>query len=150
MRVTDARRILAYSVEQVLEMMCFSEAQPVSEPFEESRVIATRINFWGNLTGCLRIEISGDTANWLAVSFLGIHDAALEPSMAEDTVCELGNVICGRFLSLLDPSANLRIDAPRKQEPSNSGEIAWQHFRADSGLLRVAFEFNSTDEDECR
>lgn len=146
MHATEARRILAYSVKQVLEIMCFSETEPASDPFESEHVITTSIGFHGSFSGCLRLEISGDAANWLAASFLGLREVTADSGAAEATVDELGNVICGCFLSLLDPSASVRIDPPAKQGlSSESADVVWQNFRADSGLLRVAFQFDSTN-----
>ncbi len=146
MRATDTGEILTSSVTQVLELMCFSEAQHIADSFEANDIIASCVPFHGSLSGCLWLEMSSSTADWLAASFLGVSDVAPAGSQAEDTVCELGNVICGRLISSLDPSANLRIDPPLKTRTGNtSRELVWQNFRADAGLLRVSFQLNSTN-----
>lgn len=146
MHPTDTGEILTSSVTQVLELMCFSEVQPISEAFVADEVIASSVKFHGSLSGYLWLEMGCSTAHWLTASFLGTSDVAPERSQAEETVCELGNVMCGRFVSRLDPSADLRIDAPVKGKAANtSRELVWQNFRADAGLLRVAFQLNSTN-----
>lgn len=146
MPATDTGEILTSCVTQVLEFMCFSEAHPISDTFDTNDMIASCVQFHGSLSGSLWLEMSSGTADWLTVSFLGLSDLAPERSQAEDTVCELGNVICGRLISWLDPSATLRIDAPVKAKAANaSRELVWQNFRADAGLLRVAFQLNSTN-----
>ncbi len=153
MRATDATRILEYSVRQVLELMCFAEARPVSETFAYDSVIATSVHFHGSLSGRLWLETSSDGAKWLALSFLGLceRDVASISAAAEETVQELGSVICGRFLSLLDSSANLKIDRSMKDFPEvNAAGLPWQTFRADSGLLRVALQLDSTSGNTCR
>lgn len=144
MPATDASRILVYSVRQVLETMCFSEAFPASETFKDEDVVGATIGFGGSVSGTLRLEIGRNTAEYLAASLLGLSNTASYSSLAEDTVSELGNMICGRFLSLLAPSAMLSIDSPVKSEKRDSGCAApWHTFRADSGLFRIAFLFNS-------
>ncbi len=147
---TETSDILTSSVTQVLELMCFAEVQPAAA-FEADEVLASSVNFGGSLSGCLCLEMSSSAAGWLAASFLGLRDVGLADSQAEDTVCELGNVICGRFISWLDPSADLRIDAPVKLKVANaSGELVWQNFRADAGLFRVGFQLNSTNANDRR
>ncbi len=144
MPATETSEFLTSSVTQVLELMCFSEAQPSSDAFEADEVIASSVNFHGSVSGSLWLEMSSSAAHWLTASFLGLHDVG-EDSLAEDTVCELGNVICGRFISWLDPSANLRIDPPVKGKAiAASRELVWQNFRADAGLFRVAIQLDST------
>ena len=153
MPATDADRILAYSVCQVLEIMCFSEARLVSERFTNNSVIATTVGFHGTFSGHLHLQVSSTAAKWLAASFLGIRHEDLLPNspIPQDTVCELGNVICGRFLSLLDPSADLKIDPPSKSAAIGSAAcLEWRNFRADPGLLRVAFQIESNDANSCR
>lgn len=151
MRRTEVHGILSHSVRQSLETMCFSEAQPVDDSFDTDDVIATRVKFHGSLSGCLRLETSAKAANRLAASFLGLAQLASESALAKDTVCELGNVICGRFLSLLEPAANLIIEVSRAAERAGADvEGQWQNFRADSGVLRVAVEFDSTNFNDCR
>lgn len=146
MHTREAKRALAYSVRQVLETMCFAETEAAVGAFHETRVISTSVAFHGTWSGCVRMEMSRDAADWLAASFLGVRDAALESGLAEETLFELGNVICGRFVSLLDPSADLRMDAPVPMNTTgDSAGFAWQHFRAEAGVLRVAFEFTSTE-----
>src|SRR5581483_3982862 len=131
MPATDAPRTLKYTVQQVLETMCFSEALPASDLPPEECVIGATVSFGGTLSGRLRVEISSFAASRLASSFLG-QDVAVGSPLAEHTVCELGNVICGRFLSLLNPSAHLNIHPPITSEtPIGDAGLIWQNFRAD-------------------
>ncbi len=140
---TEESQVLEYTVQQVLETMCFSEALHVSEPLRGGDIVGTTVAFTGSLRGYLRLEIASAAASTLAESFLGLHDSTSDALETEGTVQELGNVICGRFLSLLHPSASLSIDSPVQKLAAPCSDLAWQNFRADCGPLRVAVVFDS-------
>lgn len=143
MFTTDAPGVLAHAVGYVLETMCFSQALPVSETQTEEADVRTAVPFTGSISGCLKLHVSRPTAEWLAASFLG-QDLTPNSPLAEQTVRELGNVICGRFLSQLDPSASLNIQPPvADTSKSDCADSAWHMFRADAGLLRIKFQFDS-------
>jgi CheY-specific phosphatase CheX len=139
MLATETSPVLAHTVGYVLETMCFSETAPCSENFSEEDVIGTTVAFSGTLSGCLQLETTKAAARGLATSFLGL---TASDTMASDMICELGNVICGRFLSLVEPGARVKIDTPVKRGVIYSGDITWHNFRSDCGPLRVAFKLN--------
>ncbi len=149
MSATEDSAVLAYTVEQVLETMCFSEAVPVSDADCGDAMLATTVAFGGSVSGCLRLEIERHAAHELTASFLGVRELAGDSRLADDTVGELGNVICGRFLSFLYPSGNLRMEAADPEVADWDG-IKWHQFRAEAGLLRLAFRFDSTGAQNCR
>lgn len=144
---TDHTAVLEYTVSQVLETMCFFEANSVSDGPGDDCVLGATVPFEGALSGSLRLEVEREAAKRLAASFLGVPELAPESRLAEDTVGELGNVICGRFLSLLYPSESLRMAAPQHdRKPEDSSGLDWHRFEAGGGRLRLAFRIHSTSD----
>jgi CheY-specific phosphatase CheX len=145
MQSTNPPVVLKRTVQQVLETMCFSEVLPTAESQIETSEIATDVKFRGSYVGRLRLEMGKNTAELLATSFLGFRSLQPDSSAPRETVHELGNIICGRFLSELDPSAELNIDPPMETKPlGDSAEVLWHNFQADCGAFRVAVYLDST------
>ncbi len=149
MSLIEESRTLEYTVGQVLENMCFSDAVPVSERFSDESVVAVSVGFNGTVSGYLRLEVAPSAATWLTASFLGIDQESVQPQLSEDTVCELSNIICGRFISLLHPGARFAIGQPSRipetEQTQQSSALSWHNFRAERGLLRVALHWDSNE-----
>jgi hypothetical protein len=109
MCATETSEALARSVQYALETMCFAEALRAPQAPAEPSKRAT-VPFLGSLAGCLDIEIGAHAAQALTSALLGLRpgETPAEPYV-HDALCELGVVICGRWLSTLDPSACLRL-----------------------------------------
>jgi CheY-specific phosphatase CheX len=143
---TEPSRALSCSLQQVLETMCFTQASPVSEVPLQGSLIRTSVAFTGSISGFIRLQASTETADWLTASFLGQTQTSANP-LSEATVSELANVICGRFLSSLDPSARLTIYPPGPDTTTLDARVVrWQTFQLDCGLLRIAYQLNSRAE----
>ena len=141
MSITNVATLLDHSVSQVLETMCFSEAVPVSETFTRDEAIGTTVAFKGSLSGQLSLEFIEATAAQLSAAFLGLEELPADSTTTAEVVGELGNVICGRMISIFDPCADVSIQPPAKADGPASGQH-WRTFRSDAGLLRIAVRFD--------
>ena len=135
---------LKRTVRHVVETMCFSEVAPTEQAWENADTIVTAVNFYGSRSGRLQLEVSSSAAWSLRDAFLGgrEQDAEVDGSAGE-LVGELGTMICGRFLSSVDPLAKMSLAAP---EMGNTGEHAFedvrQGFLLNSGHLRASVQFD--------
>jgi len=145
MRHSEISATLAHSVQYVLEMMCFAEATPSAGLSLGSGKRAS-IPFRGGISGKLELDVSTSAVPGLTSAFLGLRPSeAPSERDAHDLICELGTVVCGRFLSALDSGATLEIgeaqlcDLP-SGAPASSGV---QHcFQLDCGHLAVSLQLD--------
>ena len=132
--------------------MCFSEVEPTDEIWSNSDTIVTAVNFYGSRTGRLKLEVSSSAAWSLRDAFLGCSDGEKRiESNAGELVDELGTMICGRFLSAVDPLSKINLAMPVKAERSElpagalDNQQIWQGFVLDFGNLTTSVEFDSDD-----
>jgi hypothetical protein len=145
MQRSEISATLAQSVQYVLEMMCFAEATPVPGLSHGSSKRA-RIPFRGSLSGKLELDVSTSAVPALTSAFLGLQPSEIPSDRdAHDLICELGTVVCGRFLSALDCGATLEIgEAQLCDLPSGapaSSELQ-QCFQLDCGHLAVSVQLD--------
>jgi hypothetical protein len=136
--------ILEHSLRQTLEILCFSEAETLSAPPPGSGSVTANVNFSGDRSGTLQMAAEPSTAHALTAAFLGL-DVSSAPTAAEsgDALRELAGIVCGRFLSAVNPAARftMRVTSRnRRARPSNS--VLEQTYRLPSGDLRVALQFS--------
>jgi CheY-specific phosphatase CheX len=106
-------------------------------------MIRTTVEFDGSISGFVEVKVSRSTASSLAASFLGQSLGSVD-SMVEATVSEVADVICGRFLSVLDPSATLSFDPPaRETKAVKPPSVHRQTFQLDCGLLDITYQLKS-------
>lgn len=136
------REAFSAAVEESMDAMFFDAAEPVAEcdcePASES--ITAAVLFHDSIDGEFLLSAPLQTAVALAASFMAIDAEAVERSQAEQTVCELANIICGAALSRLEPSAVLRLSPPRVIEgpcASGCGGIC-QHYRLLDGCISLS------------
>lgn len=140
---------LKRTVRHVVETMCFSEVALTEETWEKAETIVTAVNFYGSRSGRLKLEVSSSAAWSLRDAFLGDprpQDGAVDEA-AGQVVGELGTMICGRFLSSVDPLSSVTLGMPELERPVEKqaeGELAAvrQNFVLDSGHLRASVEFD--------
>ena len=145
MRHSEISAALTQSVQYVLEMMCFAEATPVGGlPLGASK--RASIPFRGSIAGKLALDVSTSAVAVLTSAFLGLQPSELPSDCdAHDLICELGTVVCGRFLSALDCGARLEIgeaqlcDLP-SGDPASGG--VQQCFQLDCGHLAVSLQLD--------
>lgn len=95
-----------------------------------------RVAFRSSLAGFLELAITPTAARTLAAALLGLP--AGEPPCKDDvdgTICELSTVICGRFLSLFDPSSSLQLESPRLGVHASTAPGLRLSFKLDDGDL---------------
>ncbi len=137
------------TVRHVVGTMCFSEVAPTEELWQNADTIVTAVNFYGSRTGRLQLEISSSAAWSLRDAFLG---TAQQENAADETagqvVEELGTMICGRFLSAVDPLSEMSLARPELSKqpvaPANNGLPSLrQGFLLDGGHLTASVEFDN-------
>lgn len=140
---------LKHTVRHVVETMCFSEVAPTEEAWHNADTIVTAVNFYGSRSGRLQLEVSSSAAWSLRDAFLGTaQPAEHEDATAGQVVGELGTIICGRFLSAVDPLSTVTLAAPHRcTSGSNHNETETrrvrQGFLLESGHLTASIEFHS-------
>jgi hypothetical protein len=140
---------LKRTVRHVVETMCFSEVAPTEDSWQNVDTIVTAVNFYGSRSGRLQLEVSSSAAWSLRDAFLGTCD---EDRGALDTtgqvVGELGTMICGRFLSSVDPLSTMNLATPqigqqsRETDDKRSTQVR-QRFVLESGHLTASVEFDN-------
>jgi CheY-specific phosphatase CheX len=139
---------LKRTVRHVVETMCFSEVALTDESWEKADTIITAVNFYGSRSGRLQLEVSSSAAWSLRDAFLGTseQDRGAEET-AGQVVGELGTMICGRFLSSVDPLSKMSLATPEVGQQSVTGDKASQHVRQgfvlESGHLTASVEFDN-------
>ncbi len=135
---------LKRTVRHVVETMCFSEVALTEHSWENADTIVTAVNFYGSRTGRLQLAVSSSAAWSLRDAFLGKRDEETAPDeSAGDLVNELGTMICGRFLSSVDPLAKMSIEAPQQGKTYGSAlQDITQDFVLDAGHLTASVQFD--------
>lgn len=123
-----ARRVAA----EVLETMFFTEAELAAcdHAWTESAPCA-RIHFDGSHSGEMLLAVSGEAADPIAASFLGLDIAELTEAQRGQVIAELSNILCGAMLSQLWPESTLALAAPEL--------TPWQEWPA-AGTLHRCFQ----------
>lgn len=135
---------LKYTVQFVVETMCFSDIVASDELPGEIDGVVTTLQFYGSHSGRLQLEASSTTACSLTRSFLGSKDSSVENSQTEQVVRELGAVICGRFVSALYPMADMKVSEVNPTEPVESRpETITETFAVAGGRLRAKVVFDA-------
>lgn len=123
------RPVLARSVEQTLEIMCFAEAvETAGDALPDRAVVAACVEVAGDLEGRFQLAADARAARLLAASFLA-RDGEPEDAEAGPVLCELANIICGSMLTRLDPGASFTLSEPcalqRPQRPAGQIELVF-------------------------
>lgn len=131
--------LLPVCVQEVLDRMFFSQAVPVAD-LPPGDMICASVMFRGDLTGRCWLWLSPDAALRLAADFLGVERAGVDTRGAEDTVCELANVLCGNVVSRIGSSAAFELGPPVLGTPGNVPPRLRRHFEIDGGFLSIGFQ----------
>lgn len=135
---TEIAETLDRSVRYALETMCFAEAFRAT--ISVALPMRVQIPFRAGFTGTLDLAVTPTAARWLAAAVLGSPPGEIPPEpYVDDTVCELGTVICGHFLSSLDPYSALELQRARllSEVPTSSAGLHLG-FQLEQGELAVS------------
>lgn len=120
---------LVGAARDVLNVMFFTdiveegEASPCPQPFP----VQVRVNFTGDETGAFVMEVDETAAGAMAGSFLGTDPVTLPSDEEIDQVMgELGNMICGAFLSRFEKEGLFSLSSPEVLRPA-AGSIPGVH-----------------------
>lgn len=138
---TEIAEALDRSVRHALETMCFAEAVPAA--FSPGLGKTALVSFRAGFAGSLDLDIAPAAAQALATALLGSPAEETPPhAYIDDTICELGTVICGHFLSALDPTAALQLERARlvPQQSTAPADLRLG-FQLEQGPLAVSLRF---------
>jgi CheY-specific phosphatase CheX len=133
---------LCEAITRVLEQMFF---EAIVEPPRAGRgipddLIAVEVRFGGTQRGRLRLAVPQSAAEALAANFLGLTPGDPVPESASRfVVAEMGNMICGSYLSAIDPEGEFRLDTP---EPCSRTDGDWIRADLSSGFIAVAISID--------
>jgi CheY-specific phosphatase CheX len=121
-------RALGEAVTEIMEKMFFIrilEDVPAAESVVEDGVeyapdpsIGACVNFHGEPSGRLSLDLKSAAARSIAADFLGEEPPALEQRQVEEVFCELANMICGALLSRVESRIPFRLDSPEVADRS--------------------------------
>ena len=113
--------LLVSCAETALEVMFFTATVAPAESFENmpADAIRARVDFLSKPCGYLEAAVGRFTASRLAANMAGVEVDELEEEQAEQTVCELANVICGYVLSKSEEDRGFKLLEPRLVSSSN-------------------------------
>jgi CheY-specific phosphatase CheX len=112
---------LVGAARDVLNVMFFTDILEESERESEERppAIGVRVDFSGDATGEFRMEVDAGTAEAMAGSFLGAEAGAGVSDLEVDQVMgELGNMVCGAFLSRFEQEGLFALSSPEVRRPA--------------------------------
>jgi Chemotaxis phosphatase CheX len=137
--------LLAHSVEQAVEIMCFAEACLIPAPPTISAPLSAQVYFSGSRTGLLELSAEPGVAAALTAAMLGMDSAAKpDQELLLATLWELARVICGRFISSLDPERPFEMRSGAHATCVSNSESISQYWRLPTGALRVVLETHAT------
>jgi hypothetical protein len=125
---------------EVLETMFFTEAELA---ICEHTWLVPNLSGYGARCACIRFEgshrggshrgemllgVSGEAADPIAASFLGLELPELTDARRGEVIQELTNILCGAMLSRLWPESKLALGSPQL--------TAWQEWPAGGALHR--------------
>ncbi|MBI2690181.1 MAG: chemotaxis protein CheX [Acidobacteria bacterium] len=113
----------------VLNVMFFTDILEEADECACTRPlpIQVRVTFTGHQSGEFRLEVDELAAGSLAGSFLGADPVAgPNPEEVDQVMGELGNMICGAFLSRFEKEGLFALASPQVHRPAH-GEIPGIH-----------------------
>jgi len=143
------KHLLAPALDDVLEMMFFSEAFGPCELDLSADGLEANVAFAGETSGSVGIRISEASARCLAASFLGESENALTGPQIAQVVCELTNMLCGCIVSKMTPHGCFNLDSPellcRQREQSKDTSVIQQSFAIEHGTLTVSLWLSASE-----
>lgn len=143
-------RLLAETVDVVLETMFFSAPLGPAEPETGGAALEARLAFRGIPSGILAVRLSEPGARLLAAGFLGEDEERLTDEQLGQVVCELTNMLCGSLVSKLESEVHFNLAPPvlvtAQCVPASIAELpptACQSFALDIGNLTVTLRLEA-------
>jgi hypothetical protein len=140
------REILLSCVARALETMFYTFIDAELDPAAGVSDGAVRVRFEGSRAGSLALSLDSEAGRALAGSFLGMEPDELSAAEVDHVTRELANILCGSFLSELEPGGHFSLSPP---EPAPVSELARLESQRDlqipEGKLTVWWSFQPAD-----
>jgi|YelNatPaOPRAMG01_1025707.scaffolds.fasta_scaffold01677_24 hypothetical protein len=136
------KQALESATEQVLSTMFFSDVVAVRTAAGQEQLgeeaLAIMVAFYGSPSGRYHVWIEPRAARELSAAFLGVDAAELNIDRVAAAMCEMANMICGAFVSAIEGSTLIRLDAPVFGSAAAAGADApRQRFLLDAGIMEA-------------
>jgi CheY-specific phosphatase CheX len=134
---------LQTAVVSAFELMCFTAIEPVMEGTEcPDGVLRVEVEFEGDATGRLRLEIPVSAARSIAADFYGA-EPDMPHNQLEAVVGEMTNLICGSMLSTYAPDGGFSLSTPQVDAGTGEKYPVRQCFQMESGTVIVSLACKS-------
>lgn len=129
-------------VSRTLETMFYTtvESTAASTAAATGTPHVRRVSFRGTREGRLAVGLDDGAAAALAASFLGLDPAEVGAGEREQVLGELANMVCGSYLSAVNPDGHFELAAPEGASEEQVEREAWQEricLEIPEGLFRV-------------
>jgi CheY-specific phosphatase CheX len=109
--IKKIKETLTTAIFEVFEKMFYVFSELV-QPFGENYQMKSSINFSGSISGEIHIFLNRPIAEMMVMNMLGLDDGEINESIIADCIKESVNMICGNFLSKLDPDRVFHASIP--------------------------------------
>ena len=146
MNTAQIEDLLSSGAEEALETMFFTASLEPPDSFVEmpADCVCARMKFQTTGAGTFWLGIEPETARRIAANLTGVEPEELSSGEAEQTVCELANIICGSMLSKTETTFRLNtpelVSVPDK--PTEQGSATYRRcIHSELGNLFLSLKF---------
>ena len=136
--MSDTQRLMD-CVSRTLETMFYTAVEEVGDGSRQTPRVG-RTEFRGSLDGRMAVGLDDRAADGLAASFLGLDAGELSDRDRDQVLGELANILCGSYLSAIDPEGRFELAAPEAASEEQVEREAWQEricLAIPEGLFRI-------------
>jgi CheY-specific phosphatase CheX len=133
--IKKIREMLITATFDVFEKMFFVFAEPLREKGPDYPLQAS-IRFSGPVEGAMKISVSGGLAKIMAENMLSLQESEITDQVIADCIKESVNMVCGCFVSKIDPDHVFHLSIPSFEMVS--GPLTRIHGQPDASI-RLAF-----------
>lgn len=148
MSLRCAETDLVSAASEILEMMFFTGVMGDGEEIsaEEASKVAVKVEFHGSSSGQFHMALPTQTAEQLAANFLGLPpDQVPTDQQVTEVINELGNMVCGAFLSRHESEQIFDLSTPEQEQIGTDALRSCTVHRSldlDNGSLVLALQWD--------
>ncbi|MBA4396504.1 MAG: hypothetical protein C0394_03855 [Syntrophus sp. (in: bacteria)] len=109
--IKKIKEMLTTAIFEVFERAFFVFAEPVTESGQDYQIRAS-IRFSGPMAGAMQISMSEELAKKMAANMLSLDESEATAPVIADCLKECLNMICGNFVSKVDPDHVFQLTIP--------------------------------------